>query len=160
MEENLILSDTGTLLFDKAVETTKSELMRFDRVRTRFFYPVGGEVQSLELRTMIDDIVNEFHIDIPYADRESKYFQVVYTRLFDILNMKIHRLSPDNYLIVTHRGDGKILFIVRDAASFKTSNIRIAWDDKSLTTKAIDTIPMHLSRENLEIVETAEEAKK
>lgn len=153
MSEKLNLSPAGAKLYEKAIEVCKEELGRFDRVRTRFYYPKGAGVESVELRTLVDDIVKEFNIDIPYEDRESKYFQVVHTRLFDILNMKIHRLSPDNYLVVTHRRDGKIIFIIRDAVISKTSNIRLTWSDKDLDRAFIDSIPMHLSRENIEIYE-------
>ncbi len=152
--KDLNLSSIGMQLYDKAVENCKLELRRYDRVRTRFYYPAKGGVECVELRDMVDEIVKEFNIDIPYEDRESKYFQVVHTRLFDILNMKIHRLSPDNYLVVTHRRDGKIIFIIRDTGLSKTSNLRITWTDKEFDHAFIDTIPMHLSRENIEIYET------
>ncbi len=150
--KGLELSEIGETLFENARLATLAEMRDFNRVRTRVYYPVSaGESASLELRTLIEDVAGEFNFDLSRADRNAKYFKVIHARVMDLLEMKIHRLSPDSYIVVTRRPDGQVVFIVRDKTASLTDNIKVLWADDSLSSCTLEKIPFHATREVIEL---------
>lgn len=136
----------------KAVQDTKSEWKDFKRIRSRFYFLSGTDnsVKSLELREFIDQIIQDFKLKVNFDERESDYFNFMHLKFFDILSMKLHRLSPDYYLIMTQKMDGEIVFIVRDRLNFPSTNLRITWDGPEFKDFKLDEVPFHFSKKELE----------
>jgi hypothetical protein len=106
--------------------------------------------KSLELRSFIDQIIQEFKFKVDFDDRESDYFNFMHLKFFDILSMKLHRLSPEFYLIMTQKQDGKIIFIVRDRSNFPVNNLKITWDGPEFKDFTLDQVDFHFSKKDME----------
>lgn len=152
MKKALTLSKTGKMLYENAKAETMKEFENFQRVRTRVYYPIEESgIGSFELRQMINDVTDEFHLNIEGADRNAKFFKLIHARVMDLLEMKIHRLSPENYLVVTRKPDGEILFFVRDNVASEKQNIRIRFANEKLESGKIEEVPFHTARESIEL---------
>ena len=152
LRDDLKLSDIGLKMFDAAIMKIREEIKQFQRIRTVFFYPLkkDDDIDSIELRAIIDAMVEEYKLKFPFKNRDSLYSNFIATKAFDVFKMKIHRLSPENYLIVTQKKDGPILVIIRDTMIPKESNLKIAFLDNNLDNTHTDLIPSHLSIELME----------
>lgn len=158
MLERLNLGVIGTNLFKKAKESTIAEMEKFNRVRTRFFYPLDAEqIDSLELRTLIDSISEEFNIDLTGIDRNTSYFKILHTRIFDILDMKIHRLTPFHYLIVSRNKNMEVVFIIRDQDAESDYNIKVTFFNDELEDGTAELISFHATRKALELQDLSED---
>jgi hypothetical protein len=149
----LELSPVGDRLFDEAVKKSLAEIKSFKRVRTKFFYPVsdGGNIDCIELRQIIDNLVKEFNLRFSEEHRDTGYMSFLNNKAFDVFNMRIHRLSSDNYLVVTQKKEGQPVFIIHDKQINPKENLLIRWNDETLTDGTQENIPFHIPREVLEM---------
>ncbi|NPV00867.1 MAG: hypothetical protein HPY53_05770 [Brevinematales bacterium] len=149
----LELSPVGNRLFDEAIAKSLTEIQSFKRVRTKFFYPVseGGNIDCIELRQIIDNLVKEFNLRFSEEHRDTGYMSFLNNKAFDVFNMRIHRLSPDHYLVVTQKKDGHPVFIIHDKQISQKDNLLIRWTDDKMTEASQENIPFHIPREILEM---------
>ncbi|OHD56861.1 MAG: hypothetical protein A2Y33_09780 [Spirochaetes bacterium GWF1_51_8] len=147
------LSPLGERLLEEAKKKSIAEIASYQRLRTKFFYPVsGGEnIDFVELRQIIDNLVSEFNLRFSSEHRDTGYMSFLNNKAFDVFNMRIHRLSPDNYLVVTQKKSGHPVFIIHDKQIDPKDNILIRWDDESFSEGTVESIPFHIPREMLEL---------
>ena len=153
LREELKLSDIGLQLFDKAVEKSKIELKEFNNLRTRFFYPVGitGEIEYIDLRDVIDGLMDEFKLKFPFGDRKSPYAVMINNKAFELFNMKTLRLSPNNFVITLRKENGEIIFIIHDSSVYPDYNMKVIWNKSDFKSGKMEKISFHITREMLDL---------
>lgn len=148
--EELHLSSTGKLLLKEALNYVKSEYKKYQRIRTRFYYPKGdNSTDFIELRAFIDDIIKTHKLPFPFTDRDSDYAILVHEKFFQVIMMQIHRLSPQFYLLVTQRDPFTVIFVIRDAAEYETENIKLVWNPDNPKLSEVSTISIHFTLRDL-----------
>lgn len=150
--DGLNLSEETKMLFDAAKAKAIEELSSFGNVRTRFYYPGGGKVQAADLREVIDGLMKEFNLKFPFGDRKSPYAKMINDKAFEVFQMKIHRLSPNIYLIAMKKSEGgEVVFILRDAAAMPEHNLKVTWNDERLTDGKVEKVDFHITRATLDL---------
>jgi hypothetical protein len=147
----LKLSEKGKTLFDEAVKKTKQELKEYERIRTCCYYQSKGkkEIEKTELRQFISEIAKEFRLNFSFDERESDYFFFLNDKFFDLLGIKIHRLHPNNYVIVTQKSNGQPVFIIRDHDDYEEYNVKIKWNNEKMEDAELEKVPLYISKTNL-----------
>lgn len=151
--ENLKLSENGEKIYREAVKKAKEDLKKYrGRIRTTFFFPEGAGkgVKFIELRDYIEEIVREYGMEFPFSDKETDYFVFVNMKFFDVLSMRLHRMYPENYMVVTQKEDGDIVGIIRDHGSRPSSNLKIVWKDGKFDEGKQEKVEFHLTRKQLQ----------
>jgi hypothetical protein len=150
--DGLNLTDEAMKLFEAAKAKAIEELKSFGNVRTRFYYPGAGKVDFADLREVIDGLMKEFNLKFPFGDRKSSYAVMVNNKAFEIFQMKIHRLSPNLYLIAMKKSEGgQVVFIIRDAAAMPDNNLKVTWNDELLTDAKVEKVDFHITRAMLDL---------
>lgn len=148
--EDLHLSPIGKRLLKEALNYTKAEYKKYQRIRTRFFYPEGEDkVGYIELRAFIDDIIKRYNLPFPFTDRDSDYAILVNEKFFQVIMMQVHRLYPHSYLLVTQRDPFTVFFVLRDATEYQTENIKLVWNPDKPSLPEVSTIPIHFALKDL-----------
>lgn len=153
IKDKLNLSETGELIMKNAVRKAKDDLKKYNgKMRTTFFFYDRSkkEVQHIELREYIDEIIREFNMRFPFDDKESDYSLFVNVKFFDVLSMRLHRMHPDYYMVITQKEDGKIVSIIRDSGKFPSSNLKVTWNDLKLNEGNVEEVEFHLTRKQLQ----------
>lgn len=155
LRDQLKLSDKGYKLYDLALDKTRGKLQKYgNSVRTRFYYPGGGDkIEHVDLREVIDSLMQEFNLKFPWDEnnKKSPYATLINNKAFEVFNMRLHRLSPESYLIVVQNGQGSIIFIIRDAESHPQSNLKIEWQDDKLDKAEVSEIDFHITKAMLDL---------
>ncbi len=149
--DDLELSETGKFLMRSVIRKVKNEQKKYGRIRTRFFYPSKSNKRTIEiqLRDFINSIIHDNNLKIPYDNRDTGYFKFVNTRFFDVMSLQLHRLHPDNYLLVTQDQNGRIYFIIRDIETSKKLNIKLNWLDDNFKEFSKEDVPFYLTKAQL-----------
>jgi hypothetical protein len=130
---NLEISAVGNRLLDSTLSDLTTERLRFGRNRCRFYLTDAADTGffTIEMRDILDELVNHFQLANPSADRKSDYSLHLQTIAERILVLQVRENTHGWHIRSDEDATGHLILRIHDPELSEDQIMKWEWAENS-----------------------------